>query len=126
MKMSKTPGVFGVRKHLSTLCFCARRADEDAQVTLALTFGVTRKQCRCLLGPNMIAILCVSCAQVMFGYLQESEKKFLDTRGMCRACKDAAGQPVDPLEQQVIFVNVVSDNTCVRVSLQRSAFVSLG
>lgn len=39
--------------------------------------------------------------QVMFGYLQESEKKFLDPRAMCRACKDAGGQPVDPLEQQV-------------------------
>ncbi|CAN0006747.1 unnamed protein product, partial [Laminaria digitata] len=42
--------------------------------------------------------------QVMFGYLQESEKKFLDTSGMCRACKDAGGQPVDPLEQQVACV----------------------
>ena len=43
--------------------------------------------------------------QVMFGYLQESEKKFLDTSSMCRACKDAGGQPVDPLEQQVTCVD---------------------
>ncbi|CAN0178083.1 unnamed protein product, partial [Ectocarpus fasciculatus] len=38
--------------------------------------------------------------QVLFGYLQESETKFLDTTSMCRACKDSAGKPVDPLEQQ--------------------------
>lgn len=37
----------------------------------------------------------------MFGYLQESEKKFFDTRAMCRACKDVNGNPVDPIEQQV-------------------------
>lgn len=44
---------------------------------------------------------CFCLVQVLFGYLQESEKKFLDTTGMCRACKDPAGKPVDPLEQQV-------------------------
>lgn len=47
-----------------------------------------------LIFPSMIV-------QVLFGYLQESETKFLDTTGMCRACKDSAGKPVDPLEQQV-------------------------
>lgn len=50
---------------------------------------------------NCVFVAWFGFVQVLFGYLQESERKFLDTSSMCRACKDPAGKPVDPLEQQV-------------------------
>ena len=42
--------------------------------------------------------------QAVFGYLQESEKQFVDARGVIVACKDGNNQPLDLHEQQVCSV----------------------